>query len=100
MKAGVPKITEKHLQELVRKAAILNGWRMYHTFNSMHSVKGFPDCTLVKGDRLWFVELKNDTGKVTEEQSDWLKALAQIPGVRAFVVRPSMFDDFYEELRK
>jgi hypothetical protein len=100
MKGGARKITEKHLQELVRKAAILTGWRMYHTFNSMHSVKGFPDCTLVKEGRLWFVELKNETGKVTPEQLGWLDALGRVPGVEAWVVRPSDFDQFYEELKK
>jgi hypothetical protein len=100
MIAGARKITEKHLQELVRKAAILTGWRMYHTFNSMHSVKGFPDCTLVKEGRLWFVELKNETGKLTPEQEEWLRALAHVPGIQVQVLRPSGFDSFYEELKK
>jgi hypothetical protein len=99
-KPTVPRITEKHLQELVRKAAILTGWRLYHTFNSMHSVKGFPDCCLVKGNKLWFVELKNETGKVTPEQQDWLEALARVPGVEVQLLRPSGFDKFYEELKK
>jgi hypothetical protein len=93
------KITEKHLQELVRKAAIVTGWKYYHTWNSMHSVKGFPDCVLVKGPRLLFVELKNEAGMLTKEQQEWLTVLNNT-GAECHLVRPSYFDQFFEEVLK
>jgi hypothetical protein len=92
-------ITEKHLQELIRKAAIVTGWKFYHTWNSMHSAKGFPDCVLVKGSRLLFVELKNETGKIRPEQEEWMIALAKT-GNWCHVIRPSQFDWFFEEVLK
>jgi hypothetical protein len=95
-----PKITEKHLQELVRKAAIIHGYKFYHTWNSMHSVKGWPDCILVKNGRMLCVELKSEKGIVTQDQQDWLEALGRVPGVEVQVLRPSGFDKFFEELRR
>jgi hypothetical protein len=95
-----PKITERHLQELVRKAAIINGYKFFHVWNSVHSPKGWPDCILVKNGRMLCVELKSETGAVTQDQQDWLDALGRVPGVEVQVLRPSGFDKFFEELRR
>jgi len=96
------RITEKAFMAQVRKAALLTGWRYYHTFNSWHSVPGFPDCVLVnvKKCRLMFVEVKSETGKVTAEQEDWLRDLSSVDGVECYVLRPKDFDWFWEELKK
>ena len=99
---GKPVITEKQLQELVRKAAKLLGYLYYHTFNAYRSPKGFPDCTLCrpKDGRLIFVELKSGKGKVTAEQREWLDALSRIAiSVEVLVLRPDGFDDFFERLK-
>lgn len=94
------KITEKAFMAQVRKAALLTGWRYYHTWNSFHSAAGFPDCVLVhaKKRRLMFVEVKTDTGKLTPDQQAWLDDL-QAANVSAFVLRPKDFDWFWEYLK-
>jgi hypothetical protein len=99
---GKPKISEKVFQGQVRKAAIVNGFLFYHTWNSMRSAAGFPDCVLVhpKKGRLIFAELKSETGKVTPEQQSWIDALMDVPGVEGYILRPSDFDWFWESLRK
>jgi hypothetical protein len=96
---GKPVISEKVFQEQVRKAAIINGWRYYHTWSSMHSAQGFPDICMVRDKRLIFCELKSAKGKVTVEQEAWLKSLACIPNVEVYTLRPDDFDDFYERLK-
>ena len=97
---GKPAITEKHLQELVRKAALLLGYKFYHTWNSMRSPKGFPDCVLAKKGRLIFLELKSENGKVTVDQQAWLDILNTIAiSVEVRVVRPADFDELFEWLK-
>lgn len=99
IKAGKPVITEKVFQEQVRKAALLAGWRYYHTFNSFRSTKGFPDCVLLKGSRMIVAELKRDGGIFTPEQDDWLNAFERVPGVEVWRLYPRDFDTFWDALR-
>lgn len=38
--------------------------------------RGFPDVLAIRGDRIIAAELKSDRGRLTDEQSQWLDALA------------------------
>ena len=49
-----PALTEAQLQRQVIEYAKMLRWRVYHPFLSKWSEKGFPDLTLVRGDRLVF----------------------------------------------
>jgi hypothetical protein len=82
-------MTEAQLQNCVRDCALLFGWKFYHPWISVRSAGGYPDCTLVRGERLIFAELKSDRGKLSEAQRDWLDALGAVPGVETFVFYPS-----------
>ena len=94
MRTGVRGLTrEKDVQQTVVDAARLLGWRCYHTFDSRRSTPGFPDLCLVKMNRLMFIEIKNENGKLTEEQLGWLEALRLVPGVDVLICRPANLDD-------
>lgn len=82
---------ENEWQAEVVKAAKLGGWRVYHTYNSKRSVKGFPDLVLVR-DSTIFAELKTNAGKVGAEQEEWLAALARA-GQEVYVWRPGDFEE-------
>lgn len=91
-------MTEKRFQGMVEQLAKTLGWKIYHPWRSFHSVKGYPDLTLVKelADGravLKYAELKTETGKLTPDQQEWLIILNKVPGVRAYVWRPSQFED-------
>lgn len=86
--ANAKAMTEKQLQEVVRRIALLRGWRYYHTHRSQHSPAGFPDCTLARGPRLVFAELKRQGGKVTTEQQAWLDDLTAA-SVEVYTWRPA-----------
>lgn len=81
-------MSEKDLQDAVRKTAELFRWRYYHTHRSQHSVAGYPDCTLVRRGRLVYAELKRDGEYPTEAQVAWLDDLGGVPGVEVHVWRP------------
>jgi VRR-NUC domain-containing protein len=92
-------LTEKQFLAQVRDLARLYGWRFYHTHDSRHSAKGFPDCVLVKAGkcrrpaRLIVAELKSATGKVGTEQLAWLTTLSQVgESVETYLWRPDDFD--------
>ena len=95
--------TEAQFTAAVREYAMLCGWRYYHTHDSRRSDPGFPDCVLVRGERLIFAELKLDKArsKPTEAQEAWLTALALLPTpwVRVCVWRPSDWPSIEEMLR-
>ena len=93
-----PEIKEKAFEQQVHQLARLYGWRYYHTWRSLHSVSGFPDCVFVKGKRVIYAELKTEKGKVTPEQQDWLDALTAA-GQEVYLWRPSEYEQIEEVLQ-
>lgn len=86
-KRDVPVMTEAQLQSAIIENAGYLGWRHFHVHDSRHSVSGFPDLILVRGDRIIAAELKNATRKATVEQLEWLSAL-EAAGVESHLWRP------------
>lgn len=80
-------MTEKELDQAVRKLAKIYSWMLYHTYRSQRSPAGFPDLVLVKAPRLIFAELKSEAGKVSPEQDAWLAALRDVSEV--YLWRPA-----------
>ena len=91
-------ITEKQFESQVKGLAKTFGWLYYHTWRSFHSPAGFPDCVMVRGDRLVIAELKSEKGKVSEKQFEWLEALGRAKS-EVYLWRPSNFDEIVEILR-
>lgn len=94
------RITEKAFQSTVIKALRVAGWTHYHTYNSIRSVKGFPDLIALheKKRRVLAIEVKTETGKLTPEQDAWLQ-LFSLCGIESEVLRPSGFDEFWERIK-
>jgi hypothetical protein len=91
-------LTEAQLSGLVVELARIAGWLRYHTFDSRRSNHGFPDWVFVKGSRILFVELKSQTGRVSDKQQAWLDALEVVPCAEVFVWRPGDWDSIVETL--
>lgn len=79
-------MTEKEWSAQVYDLARQLGWTRYHTYRSERSAAGFPDETLVR-DRVIFLELKREKGKLSAAQRDWLTKLLNA-GAEAYVARP------------
>jgi hypothetical protein len=97
-KVGEIKITEKQFERQVKELAKLFDYKYYHTWRSFHSPQGFPDCVMVKDDRLIFAELKSETGQPTLEQYFWLLALTKA-NQEVYLWRPSDFENIADVLR-
>lgn len=85
-------VTEKQFMATVIELAKVLGWRVFHPYDSRRSEPGYPDLTLVRGDRLLLAELKRDGGKLTPAQTEWLRALAQVRTVEARLWTPASWD--------
>lgn len=83
----LPEITEKQFESQVKSVAKMFGWLYYHTWKSIHSPAGFPDCVFVR-ERVVWAELKRENGQPTPEQCEWLEALAEA-GQEVYLWRPS-----------
>jgi hypothetical protein len=59
---------------------------------------GFPDIVAVRGARVVFIELKSETGRLTDSQAAWLLALGQA-GAEVHCWRPSDWPEVEEILR-
>ena len=94
-----PYILEKDFQQTLIAYAQLAGWTIYHTYDSRRSEAGFPDLTMVRGNRLIFAELKSHKGKLTKEQEAWLKQLSEVPSVEAYLWRPLDWPEIEKVLR-
>lgn len=93
-----PAVREKDWQQVIIDAARLLGWSVFHPYDSRRSAPGFPDLTMVKGDRLVFVEVKTERGKETPAQESWSTMLA-LAGAEVYLWRPSHWDFIQDCLR-
>jgi hypothetical protein len=89
--------TERDWSRTVIDYAKLRGWDLrYHTQHSLGSDAGFPDWLLVR-DRVVFVELKGDGGKLSPHQTRWVEGL-RAAGAEVHVWWPSDWDDVVRAL--
>jgi hypothetical protein len=89
-----PRLSERGFQRLVCDLAFVLGWtRVYHTYRSDRSPKGFPDLVLVspRRRRVVFAELKATGGRVTADQLEWLDDL-KAAGAEAYLWFPADWD--------
>lgn len=93
-------MTEAEFQAQVVELATITGWRHLHVrrtigrgrkWTTSTNLAGWPDLLLWRPGRIIAVELKTDVGKVTDDQEDVLRSLAEA-GVESFVWRPSDWD--------
>ncbi len=81
-------ITEKQFETQVKDLAEnWLHWKYYHTWRSIHSPAGFPDCVFVR-ERVVYAELKTEKGQPSPEQYFWLEALAEA-SQEVYLWRPS-----------
>ena len=91
-------VTETDLREQVRDLCKLFGWKMYFSWTSLHSPRGFPDLVLCRPPRIVWAELKSEKGKLTPHQGEWLQALREC-GQEVYVWRPGDIEEIVEILR-
>lgn len=89
----LPKIPEHLFQDKVIEYAKIQGWWVYHTHDSRHSQKGFPDLVLIRPPRLVLAELKGTGGRLTPDQVVVLGMLKQCPGQEVHTWWPHDWDD-------
>ena len=99
LRTSVLKITEKSFQQQVVDYARLQGWFVYHTYNSRRSTPGFPDLTLVRAPRVIFAELKVGKGRLSMHQSVWRERLLACEGIEYYLWRPDSWDEIEEVLK-
>lgn len=84
------RITERDLREQIRDLCKLFGWKMFFSWTSIHSPRGFPDLVLANPEqkRVIFAELKNEKGRLTPAQGEWLDTLKAC-GQEVYLWRPA-----------
>ncbi len=103
-------ISEQDFQTQVIDLARRFGWRYFHArpgmtkggrwATQMSGDPGFPDLTMVRGNRLMFAELKTAKGDVTFDQAQWLQTLYDVEHVTAELWRPHDLETVAELLRR
>lgn len=79
---------ESGFQAWIVREARQHGWRAFHVSDMRGSEAGFPDLVLVRGAAMMTVEVKTDTGRLSDAQRSWLTDLGAVSGVTAYVWRP------------
>jgi hypothetical protein len=90
---------EADFQKSVVQLAKLQGWSIYHTYDSRRSHSGWPDLVLARGDTVLFRELKSAFGVVKPDQEAWLASLTA-GGLDAKVWRPGDWPEIEKELKR
>lgn len=89
-----PAMLEDQLKASIIDLAEKLRWRVYSIRRSDlakvqgKTGKGYPDLTLCRAPRIVFVELKSETGKLTDQQARWTAGLEACPHVEVYVWRP------------
>jgi hypothetical protein len=100
-------ISEEDFQKAVTDTLTAFGWRWCHFRpgrtqsgwkTALSGEKGFPDIVAVRRDRVLFIELKTEKGRLSEEQERWLSALG-LAGAAVHCWRPSDWPAIEETLR-
>jgi hypothetical protein len=91
--------THAEFQAAVVELAESLGWKVYHTYDSRRSNRGWPDLALVRGATMLFLELKTEKGTASDEQEAWIVRLKNVKFVHADVVRPSHWDQLVDILQ-
>ena len=93
--------TERDFQSWVNDLLALRGWRKVYedvpltkcykcgTYPPQRKVRGHPDIEIVRGNRLVYLELKSDKGRVQPEQRETIDALKKVTTTSAGIMRPS-----------
>lgn len=105
--------SEEQFQKAVVHAARVLGWTVHfvpdalyrRSFTNKHrgynaldlGDRGFPDLTMIRGDRIAFRELKVGKNKLTEHQQDWRDKLLQT-GADWAEWRPEQMDEIILDL--
>jgi len=92
-------ISEKAFEGQIRDLAKIFGWKYYHTWRSIHSSAGYPDCCLVRLSRLIFAELKSEKGKISPAQQEWLGALTATGKCEVYLWMPWQINEITAILR-
>ncbi len=103
-------ISERDFQDQIIELAHIYGWAVAHFRPAMKQDgswrtavsadgTGFPDLVLVRSPRLIFAEVKSEEGKVTSEQSSWLRNLAAAKQ-DVYLWRPSDWEGIVEVLKR
>ena len=89
---GTIGTTEADVDRFIRNALVMAGYLVYHTHDSRRSEPGFPDICAVHPTtgHLFFAELKGDTGRVSEAQTQWLNALGKSAADVALITPANM----------
>lgn len=86
----MPVLSEKRFQSQVEQLAALKGWVSWHDTDARRNRAGLPDLLLLR-ERLVFVELKSERGKLRPAQVVFLDRLRQA-GQEVYVWKPSDWD--------
>lgn len=81
----------KHDEPAVRQSG---GWA-----TAFRGDKGFPDYVAVRDGVVLFAEIKNERGRLTRHQNDWLDDLRDVHTTKTFLWRPEDLLMIKEELR-
>lgn len=93
------KMSEQELLDATIEMAETFGWRVYHarpgldrhgrwsTAMSGTHAAGFPDIVAVRERVIW-IELKSENGRMTPSQQDWFFALAKAGDQERYIFRP------------
>lgn len=92
-------ISEEAFQADIIAAAKKLGWRCHHHYDARRSEPGWLDLVLAnpRQKRVLFVELKSETGRLTDGQAWWIGAL-MAAGLEVYVWRPADYDKALEIL--
>ena len=99
---------ERDLATIVEHLLDLFGWTWKHDepavrqsgtwATAFRGARGFPDYVAVRDGRLVFAEIKNERGRISSSQNDWLEQLRKT-SAEVYLWRPDDVEQIKDVLR-
>jgi hypothetical protein len=89
-------LSEAQFQQRIVQYAEARGWLVSHVqsvtmagkggrvIRQTPAAKGFPDLTLARDGKVWFMEVKSESGAVSADQLNWLWKLSGVDRAASF----------------
>ncbi len=82
----MPPLTERQIRRLVKDYLELHGWCVIYHLQGLGSFRGLSDMQALKNGQCVFIELKTETGKLSDVQMEFLRAV-ECAGIEYIVAR-------------
>lgn len=94
------KLTETEIKNLIKEYLKLQGFYTFWIMAGPMAAKGLPDRVAIKNDHVFFIEVKRENGKLSDDQIKFRDSLLPHCGGHTHYITARSLDDIAKIVRE